>query len=68
MLSCNIGPKNRLLRGATGLIVNFLVIFFAAQMSVWMFWIGIVASYAITFQGIVGWCYVNALLRKKDMT
>jgi hypothetical protein len=67
MLSCNIGPKNRLMRGGLGLIVNFLTIFFAASLPIWAFWLGIILSYAIVFQGIVGWCYMHALLGSKDM-
>lgn len=68
MLSCNIGPKNRLVRGITGFFVNFIVILLAPQIPTWLFWVGIVLSYAIVLQGVVGWCYINALLGKKDMS
>ncbi|MBI4836082.1 MAG: DUF2892 domain-containing protein [Candidatus Abawacabacteria bacterium] len=67
MLSCNIGPQNRLMRGMTGIVVNFLVVLFSAAIPLWLFWLGIVVSYAILFQGVVGWCYVHALLGTKNL-
>lgn len=67
MLSCNIGPQNRLLRGGVGLLLNFLTILFASSLPIWGFWLAIVLSYAVVFQGIVGWCYIHALLGTKDM-
>lgn len=67
MISCNIGPKNRFIRGTIGILANFLTILFASELSPVLFWSGIILSYAILLQGIIGICYLHALFRTTDM-
>ena len=67
IMQCNIGVRHRIARGVTGFVINALVIFFQASLPVWLFWLGIVVSYAVIFQGVVGVCYFYALLGMKEM-
>ncbi len=67
MIACNIGIKNKIVRAVTGFILNALLIGFQVYLPLWLFWVGIIISYAIVFQGVVGVCYLYAMLGIKDM-
>ena len=66
-MQCNIGVRHRIMRAVLGFAVNVLLIVFQASLPVWLFWVGIVVSYAIIFQGVVGVCYFYAMLGIREM-
>lgn len=64
--TCNIGPLNRLLRGSSGVIVNFLALIFIDKLPAIAFWSMIIVSYLMLLEAFVGCCVVHAVLNTKD--
>lgn len=67
VMECNIGIRHKISRAVAGFILNALLIFFQASLPLWLFWVGVVVSYAVIFQGVVGVCYFYAMLGIKKM-
>lgn len=67
VMECNIGIKHKISRAVSGFVFNALLIFFQSSLPLWLFWGGVVVSYVIIFQGVVGVCYFYAMLGIKKM-
>lgn len=66
-MTCNIGLKEKILRAVFGFVINLLLIVFQLSLPIWLFWVGIVVSYAVIFQGVIGVCYFYSLLGIKRL-
>lgn len=66
-MNCNIGLKEKVVRAVFGFTINLGLIIFQAYLPVWLFWLGIVLSYAVIFQGVIGVCYFYSLLGIKKL-
>jgi hypothetical protein len=66
-IACNIGLKHKIMRAVFGFVINLVLIVFQLSLPVWLFWLGIVVSYLVIFQGVIGVCYFYSLLGIKKM-
>jgi hypothetical protein len=66
-IACNIGLKHKIMRAVFGFAINLGLILFQLSLPVWLFWLGIVVSYLVIFQGVIGVCYFYSLLGIKKM-
>ncbi len=55
------------MRAVFGFIINLALILFQSSLPVWLFWVGVVVSYVVIFQGVIGVCYFYSLLGIKKM-
>lgn len=66
-MTCNIGLREKIMRAVLGFVINLVLIIFQTSLPTWIFWVGIVVSYAVVFQGVIGVCYFYSLLGIKKL-